>query len=83
MSDKLEIDHGGNAFPTEGGSDSGLYPDPGMSLRDYIAVNALVGFTHAFVGSGWHSPNGYQIEVLAKNAYAAADAMLIARKAGA
>lgn len=28
---------GGSAFPCEGGLDSGLYADPGMSLRDWFA----------------------------------------------
>jgi hypothetical protein len=77
-----DIDWGGQAFPTEGGDQSGLYPDPGMSLRDYFAGQALVGFVHAYIGDGWHSPNKYQIEILANNAYLASDAMIAARKAG-
>ncbi|MFK4823185.1 hypothetical protein ACI0FM_00055 [Paenochrobactrum sp. BZR 588] len=35
------INTGGQAFPCEGGTDSGLYPDAGMSLRDYAAVKIM------------------------------------------
>jgi hypothetical protein len=33
------INDGGPAFPCEGGHSSGLYPAPGMTLRDYFAAN--------------------------------------------
>lgn len=33
-----DINTGGAAFPCEGGSDSGLFADPGMTLRDYFAT---------------------------------------------
>ena len=79
MSETKQIDDGGSAFPIEGGEFSGLHPEHGMSLRDWFAGQALIGFTNAFISSGWHSPNEYQIEVLAKNAYVAADAMLAER----
>ena len=37
-----EIEHGGSAFPTDRSMfEAGLYPDPGMSLRDYFAAAAL------------------------------------------
>ena len=35
-----EIDNGGPAFPCEGGEASGLYPNPGMTLRDWFATFA-------------------------------------------
>ena len=35
-----KIEDGGPAFPHEGGDFSGLYAEPGMSLRDYFAVHA-------------------------------------------
>lgn len=66
--------------------DSPTYADvrhSGMTLRDWFAGQALVGLTNAFVSSGWHNPNAYQLEVLAKGSFAAADFMIAARKAGA
>lgn len=69
-----EIDWGGQAFPTEGGDMSGLYPDPGMSLRDWFAGQALVSpYTHHEGSPG----------KIAEWAYDIADAMIAARKAGA
>lgn len=97
MADKIE--DGGLAFPgfrfEQVGTvaDHGFSDDDtptfdhvqhsGMSLRDWFAGQALIGFTNAFVGAGWHNPNEYQIGVLVKNSYVAADAMLAASKAGA
>lgn len=72
-----EIDWGGNAFPAEGGSDSGLHPDPGMSLRDWFAGKALAG---SLAGE----PGSHLVpERLARDCYAFADAMIAARKGGA
>lgn len=71
-----EIDWGGQAFPTEGGDQSGLYPDPGMSLRDWFAGQAL-----SSVGSFW-SDEDTRIEY-ARRSYLMADAMIAARKEGA
>lgn len=72
-----DIDWGGQAFPTEGGDQSGLYPDPGMSLRDWFAGQALSG----------QLANRYQDQysdaAQASRAYAFADAMIAARKGGA
>lgn len=73
MSYKLEIDNGGNAFPTEGGSDSGLYPDPGMSLRDYFAGQFISNMDF----------RGETPARAAEWSYAVADAMIVARKEGA
>lgn len=73
MADNKEIDWGGQAFPTEGGVDSGLYPDPGMSLRDYFAAAVVPSLMNEI---GYREPF---IEV-ARNAYDLADAMLKARK---
>lgn len=36
-----KINDGGPAFPCEGGPESGLYPDSGMSLRDWFAGMAM------------------------------------------
>lgn len=68
-----EIDWGGQAFPTEGGSDSGLYPDPGMSLRDWFAGQALAATAEIHNGIGV-DPRGIAIA-----AYQFADAMISAR----
>lgn len=80
-----EIDWGGNAFPAEGGADSGLHSDPGMSLRDWFAGQALAGMLampsldngnfHNNCGEPFAGPAGY--------AYRMADAMIAARKGGA
>lgn len=77
MTDSKEIDWGGNAFPTEGGTDSGLYPDPGMSLRDWFAGQALVEFA-GFVTV--EVPETF--DIVARHCYRMADAMIAARKAG-
>ena len=70
-----DIDWGGQAFPTEGGDNSGLYPDPGMSLRDYFAIHAIgMGFDWVNV----HETGGY--DEAAQVAYQVADAMIRARK---
>lgn len=80
-----DIDWGGQAFPSEGGSDSGLHPDPGMSLRDVHASSALKGFCAnpaIFAGndySGWALVNCTE-EQLAVVCHRLADAMIAARK---
>jgi len=65
------IDDGGPAFPhiNHGGS---ILEAPGMSLRDWFAGQALAGLL-ANGGSQFWEQDGI-------NAYAAADAMLAARK---
>ena len=72
----MEKDTGGAAFPCEGGSDSGLYADAGMTLRDYFAGQALSGLcadpsNHDFYDSH---------EEAAETCYQIADAMLEARE---
>lgn len=69
------------AFPgdryTQGGVKSGH--GQGMTLRDWFAGQAMQGLWSAF-NRDWHNPNNYQIDVVARNAYLVADAMLEARK---
>jgi len=67
-------DTGGAAFPCEGGSDSGLYADAGMTLRDYFAGQALV----ALVTS--RAVDHLNFNNQSMTAYKYADAMLEARK---
>lgn len=43
MSEKTEH----QAFPSEGGEWSGLHADPGMTMREYFAGQALVGLCAA------------------------------------
>lgn len=81
MVESKEIDWGGSAFPCEGGSDSNLYPDPGMSLRDYFAGQALAGIC---ANSAWNDMFHPSVNApSAQAAYAMADAMLKARKESA
>ncbi|MEJ8308557.1 hypothetical protein [Agrobacterium larrymoorei] len=72
MADSKNIDDGGPAFPCEGGVDSGLYAAPGMSLRDYLAGQALIA-------GGQYLANFLPKEA-AERAYQIADAMIAARE---
>ena len=86
MSDEtVRIDDGGPAFPrvvTELVNDVDLnenfpetYSVGGMSLRDYFAAKAMQGhLAHGAEYATW--------QAFAEDAYAMADAMLAARKAG-
>jgi len=67
-------DTGGAAFPCEGGSDSGLYADAGMTLRDYFAGQALVAIASNHIDHETMSAK------VANICYRYADAMLKARK---
>ncbi len=75
-------DNGGPAFPTENARQTGntTWHYEGMALRDYFAAKALAGGLEQSVRDDmdigwWHKP-----QVIAKRAYAIADAMLAARK---
>lgn len=92
------VDDGGQVYPcTEKVRDPSCYPAPGyietvhlgMSLRDWFAGQALAGLAgnpggpyQANSMSGWGLVN-CQPRDIAGEAYALADAMLAARKAGA
>lgn len=66
---------GGQAFPCEGGFDSGLHADPGMTLRDYFAAKALQGF---LANPQDFREEGFLLNVV-ESAYKTADAMLETR----
>jgi hypothetical protein len=68
-----EINNGGPACPIEGDAAFGgrFTKHPGMSLRDWFAGQALAGLTTLDADCG---PLG-----VARDAYAHADAMLVAR----
>lgn len=95
MADIENIDHGGSAFPCEGGVDSGLYSDPGMSLRDWFAgqcVGAALGmierapmeqYKSMATKRGLKVEKGVMSQLAAIMSYEIADAMIAARKAGA
>lgn len=51
-------------------------PQGGMTLRDYFAAKALVGYLQASAQNGWAEANQYQATQAARNAYLVADAML-------
>jgi len=76
-----QIKGGGPAFPAEGPS-AGQFDNPGMTLRDYFAANALAGYVsnqewlrNAYDATG-RDP-GY---CAAMASYEAADAMIAARE---
>ena len=75
MTDKTE--DGGPAFPvpiaSHASGDTVPAFDWGMSLRDWLAGQALAGMIDSFSNTN---------EALARNAYEVADAMLAARKEG-
>ena len=71
-----KINDGGAAFPRPQAETSigGNYEQDGMSLRDYFAGQALVGFSQI------HVIHGTPYKSLAKSAYEAADAMIAYRQ---
>lgn len=70
-----KINDGGPAFPAEGGCDSGLHPNPGMSLRDWFAGQAIIGLAAITA----HDETVTRRLTVVAEAYAVADAMLAAR----
>lgn len=73
MTDTKKIDDGGPAYPH--GYSAQANSMPGMSLRDFFAAQMLPR-----IGTGW--PNIENRDLLARQAYQMADAMISARKAG-
>ncbi len=67
---------GGAAFPV--GNDDGHDPEPGMSLRDWFAGQALSGWMASY--SVRQTPQQVNVRHPAQLAYDLADAMLRARK---
>ena len=67
---------GGAAFPNTGNSTWDMNTDPGMSLRDWFAGQALAGMLSAVPSD---APR-IDVQHFAGLAYAAADALLSARK---
>lgn len=81
FNEKMTTD-GGPAFPCEGGGDSGLYPDPGMSLRDWFAgqvAPALIAELYARAQVPFETS---VFTMASAAAYEFADAMIAARKEG-
>lgn len=78
-----QINDGGAAFPIPNDDRPGAYPaEPGMSLRDWFAGQALAGFMANCDTAGSNGWLGI-LDVSARNAYVVADAMIAARKGGA
>lgn len=82
MAESKQIDEGGQAFPCEGGAGSGLYADPGMSLRDWFAGQALAGQL-AFSPPDDPYNKFHKPTEVAKMCFEFADAMVAASKRGA
>ncbi len=74
------IKDGGSAFPCEGGHDSGLLSDPGMSLRDWFAGQALAAMGTWVPGYSDFSGLDKDVDRRAAYAYRMADAILEARE---
>lgn len=73
-----KIDDGGPAFPT---SLSAEGPFGGMTLRDWFAGHALAGWLATYGPDSSHPADRKGAsELLAKDAYTLADAMIEARK---
>lgn len=71
---------GGSAFPNEGGDFSGLHADPGMTLRDYFAAQALTGMMANPDTFKNEKAGGAELRArLTGSCYAIADAMLAER----
>ena len=68
-----DIKDGGPAFPV---STIDGFTEYGMTLRDYFAAQALQGICASGPNFGWTK------EMLSKEAYGIADAMLSARETG-
>lgn len=68
------------AFPNTGSSTWGLSPDPGMTLLDWFAGQALAGIAIDTINN-WDGDLDEQAETAAVWSYAVADAMLAERKA--
>lgn len=82
-----KVEDGGPAFPHRGDIQLGIMPTSGMSLRDYFAGQALAGMiaSHDWtknIALESKRDNVPAVYALSKAAYFAADAMLLARKAG-
>jgi len=70
---------GGPAFPMTGeGCHNPLYSQPGMTLRDYLAGQALAGLCVPGLKDG--PITDWEFEEIAPVAWKAADAMLAARE---
>ncbi|NTG07202.1 hypothetical protein [Rhizobium rhizogenes] len=79
MADSKIIETGGSAFPNPAFANEGYHgsnDEYGMTLRDWFAGKALAESTREI----WSS---HKYDDVAKRAYAIADAMIVARKAGA
>jgi hypothetical protein len=76
---KPQINDGGPAFPMTGeGCHNPLYSQPGMTLRDYFAGQALAGLCVPGLEDG--QITDWEFDKIAPVAWKAADAMLAARK---
>ena len=71
---------GGQAFPNEGFNGWGT-PEQGMTLRDYFAAKAIATVISEWLNTGDIFQDPDIAEVIARDCYILADAMLRAREA--
>lgn len=81
MTGSKKIDDGGPAFAAGAANESTGWTQEGMSLRDWLAGQAIGAIIDRCSGDT-RKPHEHKTDYFARVAYEVADAMLIARKAG-
>lgn len=74
-----EIKTGGPAFAATGRPDQQYIQQEGMTLRDYMAAKALMGWLAGYPETSSHPVVAGDEDKVAKEAYQMADAMIKAR----
>ena len=82
MAEGKKIEDGGPAFAAAAANDHTGWTQEGMSLRDWFAGQAIKAVIER-CGNDTRGPHEHLTDYFARKAYEVADAMIIARKAGA
>lgn len=78
----MAVNEGGAAFPVNTGASTKVgaaCPDPGMSLRDWFAGQALAGLSQRDMSESYKGDSFSYLNAIALAAYRTADAMLAQR----